>query len=520
VVTLAILIVAGCVCTAIFEEDPTIDPPRDVDRQGELALEVVELDFGSVDLGQSTSRELVLNNVGDGDLFIQDLEIAPAAAAYSVRDLSSVLIAPGANANLQLAFEPVEPDTQAAWLTIRTSEVKVWSHRVSLSGEALGPQLTVDPVSVQLTDGVAGCEQQTGITLRNTGNEPLTIDGVQLDADSDELWLGGLPGLSLVIEPGLGTSLALHHLPLDAGDDAAWLWVGSDDPIAPELEIGIFATSPEGETVSETFVWEDPGGADVIIALDKTGKMSDTLSTTDTLMETVLALHGLEVDFQLALVVEDVGCTHNPSSYVTREHSEDEAFLLLYAMADAAAGGNHDRGFMLLEAALAETARGGCNEGLLRDGTRANLVGISDEPEQSVNSWSFYVTSFQAYHDDPDDVVVHAVGGDYPYGCEDADAYTGFYEATVATGGEFMSICSAWAEDLADAIAANQTGAYRILLPAAPIPGSIEVIVNGTTLDDGWIWSEDGGVTFDELTEPADGDVIEVTYTLAVECGA
>ncbi len=67
---------------------------------------------------------------------------------------------------------------------------------------------------------------------------------------------------------------------------------------------------------------------------------------------------------------------------------------------------------------------------------------VSDEPEQSVNPYTYYVSLFQGMKADPDDVVIHAVAGDYPGGCGSASAGTGYYEATVATGGVFLSICA------------------------------------------------------------------------------
>ena len=45
---------------------------------------------------------------------------------------------------------------------------------------------------------------------------------------------------------------------------------------------------------------------------------------------------------------------------------------------------------------------------------------------------------FQGLKTNPDDVVFHAIGGDYPSGCGGNDAYTGMYEASVATGGLFF----------------------------------------------------------------------------------
>ena len=86
---------------------------------------------------------------------------------------------------------------------------------------------------------------------------------------------------------------------------------------------------------------------------------------------------------------------------------------------------------MLMEAMLSESVDGngapypgGCNYGLIREEAKLALVGVSDEPEQSVNSYSYYISMFQSLKSNPSDVVIHGIGGDYPSGCGSNSAYT------------------------------------------------------------------------------------------------
>ena len=140
-------------------------------------------------------------------------------------------------------------------------------------------------------------------------------------------------------------------------------------------------------------------------------------------------------------------------------------------------GSNTEMAFMLLEECLAQSATtSGCNYGLIRPDATLALVGISDEVEQSVNSWTYYVSLFQSLKQDPNDVVIHAVGGDYPSGCGMNDPYTGMYEATVATGGLFWSICAqdwgTYLEELAEGSAADLSS-FGLTEP--PVPETIVV---------------------------------------------
>ncbi|MEC8424535.1 MAG: hypothetical protein VX000_12210, partial [Myxococcota bacterium] len=162
----------------------------------------------------------------------------------------------------------------------------------------------------------------------------------------------------------------------------------------------------------------------------------------------------------------------------------------------------------------------GCNYGLIRDNASLNLIGVSDEPEQSINNYSYYVSLFQSLKANPDDVVMHAIGGDYPSGCGSASAYTGFYEATVATGGLFLSICAsdwgAYLEALAEGSAADLS---TFELTDWPVPETIEVRVDGVTTTVGWEYNPtDNAIDFESDYVPEGGSTIEISYALYGDC--
>jgi len=183
-------------------------------------------------------------------------------------------------------------------------------------------------------------------------------------------------------------------------------------------------------------------------------------------------------------------------------------------------GSNTERGFMLLESALAQTGTGDCNDGLIREDATLNLVGVSDEPEQSVNNYTYYVALFQSLKDDPDDVVIHAIGGNYPSGCGSAAAYTGFYEATVATGGMFLSICALdWGEHLELLAEGSTADLSSFELGQYPVPDTIVVEVDGSTTTVGWSYDPStNAVDFDADYVPEGGSTVVIHYALFGNC--
>ena len=147
-------------------------------------------------------------------------------------------------------------------------------------------------------------------------------------------------------------------------------------------------------------------------------------------------------------------------------------------------------------------------------------MGVSDEPEQSVNNYSYYVSLFQSLKSDPDDVIFHAIGGDYPSGCGSASAYTGFYEATVATGGLFLSICATdWGSHL-EALAEGSTADLSSFeLTDWPVSETISVRIDGITTTVGWEYNAtDNAIDFDSDYVPEGGSTIEIEYALYGDC--
>ena len=190
-------------------------------------------------------------------------------------------------------------------------------------------------------------------------------------------------------------------------------------------------------------------------------------------------------------------------------------------------GNNTERAFMLLEAFLSEAVDvngtpdpSGCNYGVIREGAKLNLVGVSDEPEQSSNTYAYYISLFQGLKSNPDDVVIHAIGGDYPSGCGGNSAYTGMYEASVATGGLFLSICATdWASQLQALAEGSAQDLTSFALTQQPVPSTIEVRIDGQSSTLGWSYNPtDNAIDFDTDYVPEGGSVIEVDYAVYGDC--
>ncbi len=381
-----------------------------------------------------------------------------------------------------------------------------------------GPVMEVDTESWDFGLVEVDCEDSVPVTVSNTGTSDLLVSTASLTGDSE--LSHDLP-VPTVVAAGGSASFEASFAPADEGSYAASLLVSSNDPRGDAtLDL---AGESDWASISESFtasIDEPELVADVILAVDRSGSMNDDITgLTAGLVGMTDALLEAGVDYQIAATVEDDGCINGSDIWIDDSYSATDAETVMETMVNLGGtyGSNTERAFMLLEAALTETVSGGCNEGLVREGASLHLVGVSDEPDQSVSSYSTYLTTFETYVDSNDLLYVHGIGGDNPSGCGSASAYTGIYEATVATGGTLVSICTTdWETTMAtmgDAMVVEVAEDASFELTSTPSDEStIVVTVEGTDISGSWTWDASTGTIIIDASVIEDGDAVEISY--------
>jgi hypothetical protein len=495
----------------------------------DIAVDPTAIDFGSsaVDDAVEISEAITVTNEGDEDLHISGVSLLDDDTAFTVGAISSVLIQPGNAAQLTVTFTPESANTSTDVLLIESDDPDESTVEVALEGEGIAPMIDVDPGEYDFGTLYIGCEGLLPVTISNVGNDDLIITDLEYNTGSDDLVFdsytdvnGDLPW---TLSEGEGVEVFVSYLPVDEYEDTAYLMVDSNDPSTPTVMAEQVGMGDEYGNNADVFEQPLQGSTDIIFAVDRSGSMYDEIESVQDNFDTFMTtMSGMDADFHIAATVEDNGCINGSDLWIDSEFSASEATDTITTMINlyGSYGSYTEMAFSLLEACLAESESGGCNEGLVRDDAKLNLVGVSDEPEQSVNPYSYYVSLFQSLKDDSDDVVFHAIGGDYPSGCGGASAYTGFYESTVATGGLFLSICAtdwgAHLEDLAEGSAADLSS---FSLTDTPVPDTIVVKVDGVTTTLGWEFNEDDNtVEFEDDYIPDGGSTIEVEYSLYGDC--
>jgi hypothetical protein len=488
--------------------------------------------------GLQAQEVVIVSNVGEADLHIEEVWVDDVTGPFSYQAISSPLIPPNQQAQFAITFKPQTAEVTRGYAYIESDDPDTPTAQIELNGTGIAPIININPNEYDFGSLYVGCDSSQPLTISNVGTADLIVNTFNFSTASTDLSFDSLNSvngsLPWTIQPNSEAEVFVDYSPMDELPDAAFLTVYSNDPYQPEA---LVTQDAMGEIFGENSdLFEQPiqGASDIIFAVDRSCSMDENIANMLTNFGTFTnILAGMDADYHVAAIVGDSGCV-NPGGdlFIDNSHSASQAETIINQMIDInnqniPYGANEERAFMQLEQLLSNSVNmngvpttTGCNAGLIRENAKLALVGVSDEPEQSVNNYSHYVSLFQSLKSNPDDVVIHAIGGDYPSGCAGNSAYTGMYEASVATGGLFLSICATdWGTHLEALAEGSAQDLTSFELTQWPIPETITVKVNslGTTL--GWTYNPtDNSIDFDPDYVPEGGDIIQVDYAIYGDC--
>jgi len=255
-------------------------------------------------------------------------------------------------------------------------------------------------------------------------------------------------------------------------------------------------------------------GVDIIFFVDQSASMDDERRLLGaSFPELVDELNNLGLDWQAGVVSGDDGCTN--SGIITGADSDAVTRFTTGLTGDW--GWYAESGLTVATNALLAAGPGGCNEGLLREDALPLVVAVADEQDHSDAGW---LDRALAMSEAAPGVIINAVVGPVPDGCETAEPGAGYADAAEWAGGVLETVCDPdWVnvfEDLGSLAADEPTDTFP--LDAPPEDDTVEVLVDGEVVTDGWTYDEAAqAVVFEE--QPEGGAIIEVRYIISSECG-
>ncbi|MEC7987628.1 MAG: choice-of-anchor D domain-containing protein [Myxococcota bacterium] len=506
------------------------------DGTPEISVSPVSISFPSLDAssGLNATEVVIVTNVGDADLHISDIYLEDDTGPFSLNAISSPLLPPAGTAQFAVTFAPTTAASNIGIAHIESDDPVRPVVDISLNGIGVAPIIDITPNAYDFGTLYIGCNSEQYLTISNVGTAELIISNFGFSTASPDIAFDSLESsngpLPWSLQPNQTLDVSVAYNPYDEVSDQAFLTVTSNDPYTPDVLVTQEGTGEIFNENQDQFEQPIKGSTDIIFAVDRSCSMDEDINNVQNNFGTfVNTLADMDADYHVAATVEDDGCINGPDLFIDNSFSASDATGTITTMINLSGsyGMNTEAAFALLEECLAESvSSNGCNAGLIRDDAKLALVGISDEQEQSPgyssnsNYWQTYVSLFQSLKSNPDDLVIHAIGGDAGTGCGNNDPYTGMIEAANATGGLFLSLCAtdwgAHLEALAEGSAADLSS---FPLTDYPVPETIVVKINGITTTVGWEYNSSiNSVDFDTDYIPEGGSTIDVDYAVYGNC--
>jgi hypothetical protein len=502
----------ACFLVLSCTQDTDLKPISETTGGGGPDIRVLPstLDFGSLGADdEAVVKQFDIFSIGDEPLNIEDLRIDSEVGSFTIlTELESPMLMVGESVTVDVVFEPMAAHSQSGQAVV-VSDAELKSEvAVELTGMGIIPELNISPDPLDMGTTYVGCEVPSEVELTNVGTDILEIFTVGQEGDAFQMT--STLSLPLTLEPEESVSVYLNFEPLDAGDVEGSITVTSSEPLGERdsLQLG---TGEFGATYEEEWVVPADPPSDIIFYVDQSGSMDDDQARLASNFSTFISeLATYSTDWQIIVANADSGC--NAHGGVLRPGMVD--YESRFQSAVSSGGGFWtEAGLTITSEAVDKTDVGECNYGFLRPDAMLHIIMVSDEPEQSSSSWTWYMDKVIAKKGSSANVKFSAIAGDYPGGCSTAEAGDGYYQPVMATDGVFLSICSDWATptNLSMLAAASvQVAAFELDATAAPT--TIHVYVNETERLTGWHYDEpDNTVVFDEGI-PEEGDTVRVTY--------
>ena len=483
------------------------------------------VDFGAVSLDEDPMvRTFTIESIGDMDLEIDSVALDDNSSAFHmITDVSGLRLPPGSSKEVEVEFYPLVANDNVGTTIVVSQDPLSPTLPVNLIGTGNVPELRIEPDPLDVGSTFVGCPEDNHVTLTNVGLDTLVIEEIEQEGVSFTL-ADGLE-LPLALEPGELTKVAFTFAPTDDVEYTAEIGVTSNEPLGfrsgKQIGMGKFA----GEFADQ---WEIPldQPTDVLFIVDQSGSMDDNAAALGEQFDYYINNLSLFTgDWQIMVANTASGC--NTTGILTP--STKDFSTLFQAEINTGDGEQYiDDPEMLLTAAdnsiqKALPGMGACNDGFMRDGSILHIILVSDEPEQSPNGWDWYVDRIITAKGDESKTRISSVAGRMDGVCDMAGSTsapgTGYYEATMATGGVYLDICSDWATNMeALALASAQLDTFP--LSSDPVLDTLVVTVNGQALTQGWVYdAESNSVVFtDPKLIPTGGDLVDIQYGGAAPC--
>ena len=280
----------------------------------------------------------------------------------------------------------------------------------------------------------------------------------------------------------------------------------------------------DGASQSDYFVQSASYSTDILFVVDNSCSMYEEQANLGTYFQAMYdVLNSGGIDYRIAVATTDNADFQGATPVI--DPSTPNGVLTFQNNCDVGTTGSGyeqglEFGWQALQLAEAGTSP---NQDFYREDAGLRVIFVSDEADQSPDTWQDYAQYYQSLKLNPSHVILNGIvgtDGTSAVDCTGAGGtgYAGYnyVEAVNDTGGILSSICDFdWTVIMEDLGYLAEHLADTFELSQVPDPITIEVYVNGVITPSGWAYDAGlNSVVFDPAYVPSVGQNVEITYCM------
>lgn len=199
------------------------------------------VDFGVVPVGETRDVPVVVRNEGTAPLEVTSL--STVNSRFSVTGAAArFTLEPGEERTLVARFAPNAIGIETGALALAANDPSTPSFTVSLRGAGqivAVPRMEVTPISLDFGSVNAGQVRNLSVTVRNAGNAPLTIRGLQTNTP---VFVVQSPAVPVTVPAGGQQVVSLRFAPNITGVLTGALTIESNDTARPQVTVALAGT--------------------------------------------------------------------------------------------------------------------------------------------------------------------------------------------------------------------------------------------------------------------------------------
>ena len=196
----------------------------------ELLVQPKKVKFGAVEVTDTPSQLVDLENVGDGLLNIASIIKTKLNPDINIISYPNLSLAPGQKTSMEILYAPSGMGSDKEVFDVTSNDPYTPLQSITVKGETKEPDIDA-PVSLDFGRLDVGDSDQKSILVENVGTGVLTITGVYFANSSPAFSIA--KGFAGDISPGTSEKIKIEYVPDDYISDITAIEIMSNDPDEP-----------------------------------------------------------------------------------------------------------------------------------------------------------------------------------------------------------------------------------------------------------------------------------------------